>query len=250
MVTSARKKSTNLCCPLMIGIIIPVYKDDGYLEPIIRQIEDLIGDQKEYRLEVLIVDDGSPSPIQKIDSDRLPVSCLRFRKNQGKGSAIKAGFDYFTRRQNIEAVITMDADLQHPPAFIPALIQRYMSSKPAMVVGHRSRKIGVMPFHRIVSNMTTSLIISFLTGNYVRDSQCGFRLYGSQLFKSIQVEENGFHFESEIMLRCLWKHLRVEFVPIPTIYNEEQSSINNLSDTLKFIKVVMKSLKKRVSGNV
>jgi len=250
MVTSVGKKSSNLCYPLRIGIIIPVYKDDGYLEPIIRQIEGLIGDQEEYRLEVLIVDDGSPSPIRKISSDRLPVTYLRFRKNQGKGSAIKAGFDYFTHKQNIEAVITLDADLQHPPALIPVLIRRYKKFKPAMVVGYRSRKIGVMPFHRIISNMTTSLIISFLTGKYVRDSQCGFRLYGSQLFKSVQVEENGFHFESEIMLHCLWKHRRVDFVSIPTIYNAGRSSINNLSDTLKFIKVVMKSLKKRITGNV
>lgn len=119
-----------------------------------------------------------------------------------------------------------------------------------MVYGYRSRKIGVMPLHRIASNYLTSLIISLFTGRICRDSQCGFRLYRKAALRNVPMQENRFHLESELALRLGWRKAKMVPVRIPTIYNHSPSAIRNLPDTLNFVALVVKLVFRRLWGHV
>ncbi len=216
-----------------MGIIIPAYNPELHtLHQLLARINQLSLSNLE---QVLVVDDGSRPPIALVFPPNLPVQLLRQEINQGKGAALKLGFTRLLGNPHIQLILTLDADLQHPPEKIPEFLSRFGRYGEDIIVGYRSRSPRVMPPHRIVSNSLTSLIISLLTGQLVRDSQCGFRLIRREVLETISLKENRFHLESELLIRAGWQRFRIGFVPIPTIYNNEKSSIKNVQDTLNFI---------------
>ena len=107
-----------------------------------------------------------------------------------------------------------------------------------------------MPASRIVSNTLTSLIISLLIGQPVRDSQCGFRFYSRALLEHFVLSERRFHLESEALLRAGWGKWRIGWVSIPTIYNGSPSAIRHLPDTLNFVQLVLKLTLRRILGRL
>ena len=97
-----------------------------------------------------------------------------------------------------------------------------------------------MPAHRILSNSITSYILSKLTGQKIEDSQCGYRLIKRKVIEKMELGEDGYQLESEMLLKSAQNDVKIDFVPIPTIYNTEKSHMRNFSDTLKFIRLIVK----------
>ena len=161
------------------------------------------------------------------------------RVNRGKGYSIKKGFKYALDREYTHAV-TLDADLQHDPKYINDFIK--INDDVDIVIGARSFD-GDMPFLRRFSNSITSFIVSKLIGKRVYDSQSGYRRYRLNSIPFDQCLENGFQFESEILINTLrQKHSTLDHVTISTLYNDEKSSINNALDTYKFIKLIVRKI--------
>lgn len=229
-----------------IGIIIPAFNPSpDVLEGLVRRITRICA-PNDYR--ILVVDDGSENAIEFNDLSDSPVSILRHSDNRGKGAALKSAFGYFLRHRSVDVIITLDADLQHPPEKIPEFLEAFAGNAGSIITGYRQRNPRVMPVHRIVSNGLTSLIISLLTGQLVRDSQCGYRLISLDVLQNMSLSEDGFHLESEMLIRAGWLGFKIGSVPIPTIYNNEKSSIKNVPDTLNFVSLIFQLVKERLSG--
>jgi hypothetical protein len=141
----------------------------------------------------------------------------------------------------------MDADLQHPASAIPKFIELVSKEHGKFIIGKRKRTLTKMPFHRILSNKITSSIISFFTGQMIKDSQCGFRLIHKDVLRQISLYENGFQLESEMILRAAEIPVKIHFVDIPTVYTDEKSYIANFLDTLRFIKLITKEIINRAA---
>lgn len=235
--------------PKFCGIIIPVYNSDSYLNELLQKIQKVQSDL-EWEIRVVIVDDGSNPAIKKRDIPGLQIDWMRHEQNQGKGAALKTGFQFFLSLPDVNPIITMDGDLQHPPEFITEFLEKYESENVKVIVGSRKKNPQVMPFHRIISNTLTSLIISTLVGQFIPDSQCGFRLYDREVIENIKLSENRFHLESEMLIKCGWQNYKISYIPIPTIYNEAPSAIRNFSDTMNFIALIFRMIKERLMGNV
>ena len=226
-----------------IGILIPAYNPDPpQLIELIHRLKRL---SMSSAFRILVVDDGSEKPILPDGLDSS-VKIIRHVKNEGKGAALKTGFRYFSEMYTCSFVITLDADLQHPPESIPGFIRSYHSGAGQLIVGYRSRSPGIMPLHRIFSNTFTSLLISILGGQLVRDSQNGFRLIDSTVLKEIVLKEQGFHLESELLIKAAWRGYRIGFVKVPTIYADEKSSIHNVKDTVNFLRLILQLSGKRL----
>ena len=209
--------------------VIPCYNDDSYLS-------NLIPDVKRYLDDVLIIDDGSKNKI----NDNYNCNIIRNCKNQGKGYSIKKALRY-AKANGFSHIITLDSDGQHSPDCIPDFIS--INPMVDLVLGKREFNKS-MPAHRRLSNKLTSLIVSLFANHSVYDSQCGFRRYKVDSFSDVTSRENGFQYESEVLIKGL-KLGQIVHVDIPTIYSDEKSSINNLYDTMKFIRLVFRSLFKR-----
>ncbi len=230
-----------------IGIVVPAFQPPPeQLETLILRI---VHSCRNSSCRVVFVDDGS-EPRLVLPTGVPPFfQLIRHNRNLGKGMALKTGFTYLMENYSPQVIITMDADLQHPPEYIPEFVKAYQLGKGEVVIGYRRRNPLYMPLPRILSNTLTSLIISCLTGQLVRDSQCGFRLIASDVLSNLILEEKRFHLESEMLIKAGWNRFTIASIPIPTIYSTEKSSINHWRDSLNFVNLIFKILKDRIKNS-
>ena len=213
----------------MYSIVIPSYNEKRLLD-LIRKIKSM------HDFILIIIDDGSIPPIN-FKFNQSQIFILRNEINRGKGYSILKGIKESSKK-NCTYSIVLDADFQHDPQDIKFFIN--CSKRYDLIMGYRVFK-RPMPVSRIISNKITSAIISLITGQKIKDSQCGFRMYKNSIFKNATFNEEGFQFESEILLK-LGKNISIKQIPIKTIYNKDKSHINKTKDTFKFIKLIIRHL--------
>ncbi|MCI4625286.1 MAG: glycosyltransferase family 2 protein [Candidatus Magnetoovum sp. WYHC-5] len=109
----------------LISIVIPAYMEEKNVSRLYKRLEEVTGSIKNYRWEYIFVNDGSRDGtfmelayLAKSDSK---VKVIDFARNFGKEIALSAGVE----ASSGEAVITIDADLQHPPTLIPLMIEKW-----------------------------------------------------------------------------------------------------------------------------
>jgi len=109
----------------VISIVAPVYREERILPLFIEQIGRLIDDSSQYDWEVIFVDDGSDDQtlgiIKGLRAADSRIKWISFTRNFGHQAALTAGIE----RARGDAVIMMDADLEHPVSVLPQLIQRW-----------------------------------------------------------------------------------------------------------------------------
>ena len=204
-------------------IVIPSYNHCKYLPELLK---DLIN------YNVLIIDDGSDVPIpSNLASNN--INLIRNKINKGKGYCIKKGAKY-AKNNNFSHILTIDSDLQHKINDIKLFISKINNN--VLVYGYRSN-YKKMPFLRIISNKITSYLISKACKQKIYDSQCGYRLYDICLFENLDSKEDGYQFESEILLNKININSKIDYVNIETVYNDSPSFFSKIQDTFKFIKM-------------
>ncbi len=219
-------------------IVIPAYNSHDVLPLLLEQINQLNHPPQ----TVFIIDDGSKFEYTLPAYEKFEMLVERLPKNTGKGAAIKKGIELFLQKNRSPFLLLMDADGQHPVSKIKDFLQKAKSNHTDLIIGHRKQKFGYMPWLRIFSNTTSSLIVSWVSGYKIPDSQCGFRLLKREVVEKLDLKENGFQIETELILKSLKNGFRIEFVPIPTIYNGQKSYIKHFNDTIRFLSIILKEL--------
>ncbi len=221
---------------MKILIIIPAFNEDEHLGKLLKKISLVVPLKS-----VLVVDDGSSDKTSTV-AKKAGTKVLSFQSNQGKGLALRAGFD-FAIKNGYDAVITIDADGQHDPGEIPKFFEKIKKSGAALIIGTREQNLSEMPFLRFLVNKTTSLVTSILAGVRVNDSQSGYRLIKKNLIEKINLKTRRFQMETEIIVKAARAGFSIDEVPIKTIYFEKfKSYINPFSDTLRFIRLSLRML--------
>lgn len=208
--------------------VIPFYNEST-------TIKKIIDETHKYVNTIIAVNDGSTDDSAEKILIKKNVILLSDNKNQGKGFALKKGF---TKAIEIgcDAVITLDADLQHNPESIPKFIK--FLSKFDLILGNRLNDISDMPKQRILSNRLTSFLLSKKTGIKIVDSQCGFRAFKTEVLKKVKTRSNGYEAESEIIILAARAGFKIGFVEVPTIYGNETSKMNPFKTIFGFAKVL------------
>ena len=208
-----------------IAILIPAYNTEKYLPSLIDRILSV------YNGKIIIIDDGS---ISSISYSHSSVDMLKNEKNMGKGYSLLKGMRY-AFDQGFDAVITLDSDGQHDPKYIT----NFLNNNGADIVIGTRKFDGNMPFHRRLSNTISSKLVSMLAGVDIPDSQSGYRMYLLRPILSLSLKEKGFQFESEVLICAGRKGYRFNSIPISTLYSNEDSNINSIMDTLRFIRLII-----------
>jgi len=211
-------------------ILIPTYQGERSLPELFDKMPESISAE-----DILVIDDGSKDRTSEVCSD-CGIKVIRHENNRGKGAALKTGFAY-TLENNYDAVVTIDADLQHPPELIPGFISE-LESGADVVVGNRVRDI-TMPIERRLSNFLSSFWISVLAGRKFPDSQCGFRAVKRWIIEQAHLHFNRYQTESELLVESARIGAKISFISIPTIYNGDRSYFNPITDTARFIAFVL-----------
>jgi glycosyltransferase involved in cell wall biosynthesis len=186
-------------------------------------------------LPVLVVDDGSTDDTAA-RAKASGAAVLRQMPNQGKGSALRAGFRQALHK-GYDAVLTLDADGQHDPTEIPKFLRAYHAGRANLIIGQRD--FSQMPLTRRLANSLGQWSFSWALGQYIPDNQSGYRVVDRQLMEAMLTSrERGFEFEVEMIVICVERGLMLDWVPIRTIYAGQKSHINKLEHTLDFVRML------------
>lgn len=213
-------------------IVIPAYNEAD-------KIAFVVGGALKEVSDILVINDGSTDSTGEVIKG-LSVKVLT-QSRTGKGGALKAGFRYAVEC-SYDWVITMDADGQHDVRDIASFIKATESSNADVIMGSRMTDPAGMPFVRLYTNKIMSGIVSRLAGCRLSDTQCGFRAIRCRLLSEIKLETNNYDTESEFIIKAARRGFKINTTPIRTIYNGESSSINKFTDTIRFFKLVLRSI--------
>jgi glycosyltransferase involved in cell wall biosynthesis len=193
-------------------------------------------------LDVAVVDDGSTDGTS--DAARAAgAHVLVHEVNRGKGAALRTGFEYAVEK-GYDTVITMDGDGQHDPAAIPDFLRAVEECDADVIVGTRMHAVGDMPPLRVWTNRTTSRVVSFLARQEIPDSQSGYRLIKAKVLRDVvkSFVTTRYDTESELLIRAARRGYRTAAVGIKSIYRDTVSHINPFVDTLRFLRLVARSM--------
>ena len=154
--------------------------------------------------EVVVVDDGSNDGtwkiLEELGKTDSRIKLLRHEINQGKGAALRTGF----AKASAPIVLVQDADLEYDPAEYPLLVEPILSGRADVVFG--SRFVGahahrVLYYWHYVGNRLLTTLSNMASNLNLTDMEAGMKAFRREILQKIQIEENRFGFEPEIVAK-------------------------------------------------
>ncbi|HJQ97624.1 MAG TPA: glycosyltransferase family 2 protein [Candidatus Polarisedimenticolaceae bacterium] len=214
------------------AIAIPAYEAEATIGEVIRR-SLAFG-------PVVVVDDGSPDRTGD-EARARGVPVLVHDVNLGKGRALRTAFTHLLA-EGYDAVVTLDADGQHPPEEVPRLVDAW-SSGADLVLGTRDHLYDGMSKVRRTSNASSSWLISRVAGRSLPDCQTGFRVYSRRLLDAVGFPESRFEAESAVLVRAARRGFRIAGVPIrlDTVDGRATSHYRPVVDSLRIARAVTRA---------
>lgn len=215
--------------------VLPAYNAARHLTSVIEDVEKYLPKKR-----IIVVDDGSADNTKGVAGEAGVVVVVH-PINQGKGAALVSGA-HKAIELGMVYIITLDADGQHDPAEIPKFVEHARKTGADIICGNRMHDRKDMPAIRVFANSTTSWFVTLRTGIKIPDSQNGYRMLKTDIFKKINFVTRRYDTESEILIKTAGIGGKIESIPVETIYGEETSSVHPFIDTLRFFRLVWRSL--------
>lgn len=197
---------------MKLSVIIPCFNELETIELLVQSVIDSPINNK----EIIIIDDHSSDGTTELLKNKLEKKVSKIiykKKNQGKGAAIRDGFENCSG----DIVIIQDADLEYDPNEYLGIIQPIIDGKADVVYGSRfmgGRPHRVVYFWHRVGNGILTLISNFLTNLNLTDMETCFKAFRKDVINQISVEEDRFGFEPEITAKVARLKCRIYEVGI------------------------------------
>jgi dolichol-phosphate mannosyltransferase len=169
---------------LKISIVIPTFNEEGNIEILYQKIAEVFKQITHANFEVIYVNDGSSDgsleKVKQLSQIDSRVKFISFSRNFGHQNALKAGLDYAQG----DAVISMDADLQHPPALIPEMIRLWQEGKEVV---YSIRKDGEeLSFFKKMTSKLFYKIVNYLSDTKLEEGTADFRLLDKKVVVALK----------------------------------------------------------------
>ncbi len=191
---------------MQISVVIPVYNEVSTIREIVVRVQAV-----DLEKEIIIIDDGSTDGtrelLQEITLSHDNVRVLYHDRNQGKGAALRTGFEGATG----DIVIIQDADLEYDPREYPVLLEPILDGRADIVYG--SRFLGgphrVLFFWHYLGNRFLTLLSNALTNLNLTDMETCYKVFKREVLNDIQLKSNRFGFEPEFTAKIAKKGFRI-----------------------------------------
>ncbi len=175
---------------------------------------------------LVIIDDGSTdADLGKMLSGRS-LELISHGKNLGKGRAIITAADFIASKGG-EYMITIDADGQHRPEEISLFLESLHGSREKFIIGARDFNNQPIPLPSRLGRRISNFLVKVETRRELKDTQSGFRAYPVSLFSRITCKSSGFSFETEIIVRAIWKGYDVSEIDISVDYPRGKERVSH-----------------------
>ncbi len=201
----------------VLSVVIPAFNEADRLPKTLESIDLFLLEAEDLGpAEIIIVDDGSKDRTSEVGNafqsfGNTVVRVFRHQKNQGKGAAVRTGFEHSKGRQ----VLLSDADLAAPIAGLRRMTPAYGDS--TVVVGSRAVDRALLfdpqPLYRDLMGRAFNLMVRALLLPGIFDTQCGFKLFPGGLARSLAMVQrtDGFAYDVELLALSLsWGYSIVE----------------------------------------
>jgi dolichol-phosphate mannosyltransferase len=214
-------------------VIVPTFNER---ENIARLIENVLG--QDPRLDILVVDDGSPDGtadiVDAIIAVNSRVNILRRPRKMGLGTAYVAGFRWALERK-YDFVFEMDADFSHDPQHLPEFLRAVQSADLVLGSRYREGKVTVVnwPIARLILSYFANVYARRVTGLQVWDATGGFKCFRRSVLEAIdltKVRSNGYAFQIEMSYRASRRGFRI--VEIPIVFVDRTEGQSKMSKTI------------------
>ncbi len=195
----------------VLSVVMPCYNEVGTITSIIDAVlaSDVVG-------ELVIVDDastdGTTELLAKIDHPQVRV--ISHERNAGKGAALRTGFAAAT---DFPFVVVQDADLEYNPAEYPTLLRPALEGRADVVFGSRflgGEEHRVLYFWHTIGNRFLTLMSNTATNMNLTDMETCYKLFRREVLDQIDIEENRFGVEPELVAKVARLGCRVYEVGI------------------------------------
>ncbi len=212
------------------SVVVPFHDEQESVLELHRRLSDVMTGRYE-PVEFVYVDDQSkdstPQRLAEIAELDPRVTVLRLKRNYGQTTALAAGFDYATG----DVIISMDGDLQHDPADIPAMLETFRAQDCEIVSGWRRRRVDNLLLRRLPSRIA-NWVMAKLSGVDIHDFGTTFKIYRRDTIKDIHLYGEMHRF---IPALAAWNGAKVVEVPIKNIVRPDGKSHYGISRTLRVL---------------
>lgn len=213
------------CC-----VLVPVYDNGNTIVSVLERI-------LKHSQDVIVVCDGcTDSTEANIRAAALPVEIISYPENKGKGRALCIGFERALER-GFDYALTIDADGQHFPEDIPAMLEAVAANPGAMIVGSRRLDAENMPSGNTFANRFSNFQFTVNTWKVLPDTQTGFRAYPLRKLPPLKLIPSRYEAELAILVLCAWGGVRLVSVPVRVHYPPKGERVSHFRPIADFMRI-------------
>jgi len=221
---------------MKIVAVIPAFNEEKTIKKVIERA-------MLHTDEVILVDDGSTDKTYEEALNTGAIIIIHKRRS-GVGRALKTGIEK-ALSINADLIVTLDADGEHNPDDIPRLVQTSVTKAKDIIIG--SRFVGHntayhLPMKNRISNKISTLLLRKIFRARITDSQSGFRVYRSKVFKKIDSEESCYLYLTDVLIKAIKNGFTIEEVPIISIHRSDKLSRHSLKEVTQYISLLLRSM--------
>ena len=230
-----------------LDIIVPVYNEENIIETTLSRITGVKFPNYIHKVHIIVVDDNSSdSSINKVKAFKvkypeIDIELISLHENTGKGAAVRNGI----KHSGSELITIQDADLELIPDDIPLMIDTLTKLDLQFVNGSRYLPGIPRPLHsyrRYLANRFMTWLTSILINVKLTDMACGHKLFTRKLYEKLDLKENRFGFEAELIIKSM-RIRKNNITEIPVNYfprdNKGGKKLKNI-DGIKILFAIIK----------
>jgi glycosyltransferase involved in cell wall biosynthesis len=194
--------------PRVLSVVIPVFNELRTIATVVDRVK--MAPSAGLKKEIVLVDDGSTDGTREwlATAAHDDVKILYQDVNRGKGAALRAGFQAATG----DVLLVQDADLEYDPEDYPRLLRPIVDGKADVVLGSRfasGEARRVLYFWHSVANKVLTLVSNAFTNLNLSDMESGYKVFTRPALEGLEIKEDRFGFEPEIVAKVARRKLRV-----------------------------------------